>query len=359
MPVLRELAVGAYDDALPGDQKPPGTSWTSPRTGTAPLALDWYLVFVNAEGKVVTGGSATVAWYAVEFVGAAVNTPIVVDSAIVGALTSKRIVVGPGLYAWPIVSDMSPPTVPAKATQVDILDGGDGTYAISVVGEVTPYEFEASGNTLGEITDGLAALFVAHPTLTVAPAGDGYLLFSGAEDFDLVLDAPGESMSQVTYVDYSPPIAKIQILAAASAGVVADVGFDIDAIESAAEAGSAAALTEATSLFGSIYDLVNQGDGGNGSYTGATSYVLVAGQDGKIALQAITISSDKAITWSVGGQYFDWTAAHKCPAAGTVHLSNGGARGAFKTNQSDPLTLRVSDATAVVTATFATISLSQ
>lgn len=228
---LRKVGPGA-ESSLPGDKLPPGSPWTAARPGSSLLALDWYVVFKDITGATVPGGSATIQWYAIEFDGESVNTPTVGAAQAVGDLEIKRVFVGPGLYAWPLVVSQTPPSIPPKATQVQIFDDGDGTYSIAVVGEEEPYEYEASGASLADITTGLATLFSGHPTLSVVEAGEGFLLFGGSVDFELVLSSPDDTMEQDTYVPYKPPIGEIWIYAAPSTGAAVSADIDTDLMSS-------------------------------------------------------------------------------------------------------------------------------
>lgn len=252
--VLRRIPRSSGESAPSPTSLPKGLPWASARPGPAPLVVDWFVAWEDSTGKLMASGSATVQWYVVDWgADGGVNVSTLGPAVAATHHVLGHITVPTGMYAWPIATSMSAPSVTAKSEKITITGNADGTYSIAVIGEVDPYEFEASGNTNEEIRDGLVALFAAHPTLTVYASGDGEITVSaqqGGVDFEIDVDGPGDSMAEEPINPYTPGPSFLRIYTATAQAQAITV--DATAMENAAKAGAASALTDANLSYDNI-----------------------------------------------------------------------------------------------------------
>lgn len=214
--ILRELAAGATETALPGNTRPAGFKGQGERVG-GPLEVSWFVEFFDADGNAQLSGQAIVQWYEVTAIGGLVATTPAGAPATVDALEINTTNVSAGAWPWPRVTAQNEPTGTGKTITVSVGGAADGVYSIAVVGEEEPYEFTASGVSVSEIVDGLALLFDGHPTLTVNVSNDS-LAITGAvgEELELVLDSPGDLLTQTIDSEGTAPAATMRIYATMS-----------------------------------------------------------------------------------------------------------------------------------------------
>lgn len=135
---FREVVVGADETLLPGNTRPPGFKSTGPRPG-GPYTFDWWVVFVDADGAPLEGGSATVQWYAVDVGDVQVTTPTLGQAVTTDALTTVTKGVGEKLWPWAVVTSMAPPVDAARlrivmvASALQQTDGGADATAAAVI----------------------------------------------------------------------------------------------------------------------------------------------------------------------------------------------------------------------------------
>jgi hypothetical protein len=254
---LRRIPVSAGETTPAANKAPKDLLWSGPRPGTDALAVDWYVAWEDAAGNIMAGaGSAVVQWYLVDFeTDGDVNTIVAGAAETVIAHTIKRIGVPVGMRHWPIAESMTAPTVAAKVEVVTITGSADGVYSISVIGEMDPYEFTASSNTNDGIRDGLVALFIGHPSLTVTAGDAGEVVIAatvGGEDFEIDVDGPGDSMTEETTAPFVSGAVYLLIYAAPTIATTIADALDAAAVQDAAAAGAAEALADANLS----YDLV-------------------------------------------------------------------------------------------------------
>lgn len=165
------------------------------------MASSWFVAFYDTNGAPMIGGSATVAWYGVEFDGAAILTPEIGDAVVTDALDTHKVEAGEGVWPWPRVTAMTPPTVAAKSIRVSVAGDGAGDYSVQVDAETAVTYTWTLGDTATDIRDGLVAAFAAHPTATaVADAVPEDLIVTllvPGVDFALTLVSPDDVMAQV------------------------------------------------------------------------------------------------------------------------------------------------------------------
>ena len=377
MAVFRTVAANTSESALPGTTKPPGFKGAGVRPGGA-ITWDWFAVFIDSEGQQMQGGSVTVQWYGVEISGPA-GAPTYTTPTIGAPVTSTGLVInrkgfGAGLWPWCTVTATAP-NIAAKVIEVTIATADDGTYSIDLVGgdsnPIATYDAESENNE--EIALGLAASFSSPGLNAVASFIPGILLVSadsGGVDFEIELASPADDMTQSTTTPYTPAATTVEIRTTPSAAVEIDATAITDALAAIDfEAEAAEAITEACATGGSIRNTVRP-DGGGATVTlvdgpdaggGAAYYEIVPAFGQKITLQNFTIQSDKPIRYAI------WSGAG-VTLYGTIDLAEsfqldagqppvqwtagaGGFR-SIKTNQNEPLMLRISDRTAAVTFSY-------
>lgn len=370
---FRALSASVNESALPGDKKPAGFKGQGARPG-GPMTWDWYAVFVDSEGKQMSGGSVTVQWYGVEVSGP-VDSPTYTTPTIGAPVTCDSLAInrkgfGAGLWPWCTVT-ASAPVVAAKVIEVTIASAADGTYTIDLVdGDSNPIAtYPASGDNNEDIAIGLAASFSSPGLSAVASFIPGILLVSadtGGVDFEIELTSPADDMTQSTTTPFTPGAASVEIRTTPSAAVEIDATAITDALAAIDfEAAAADAITEACASAGSIRNVVRP-DGGGATVTlvggadaggGAAYYEIVPTQGGKITLQHFTIQTDKPIRyalWSGSGVNLygaiDLAESFELDVSPIPAQWSAGAGGfrSIKTNQQEPLMLRISDRTAEV-----------
>ncbi len=253
MAAFRSIAVDAAESTLSGTVRPSGFKPTGPRPGSA-VASDYFVVFHDTNGAAMIGGSATLAWYGVSFDGAVLMTASIGAAVVTADHVTRKIEVGEGVYFWPRVTAMTPPTVAAKSIRVNVGGDDDGTWSIGVDAE-TPVEFEAVDATVTEIAAGLVAAFAGHPTADAEVAQGGLALIvtyqTAGEDFELTLVAPADRLTQSEETPVVAVAATLRIYTAAAvasgidtAAIAAAVAADLT-IPTAAENAAAVAASEA------------------------------------------------------------------------------------------------------------------
>lgn len=218
MAAFRSIAVAAPEGTLPGTTRPSGFAPTGPRPGKT-AASDYFAVFHDTDGAAMVGGSAIIAWYGVSFDGDVLMTASLGDAVVTADHVTHKVEVGEGVWPWPRVTAMTPPSVASKAIDVTVVGDDDGTWSIQV-DATTAVTFDASGNTTPEIVAGLVAAFVAHPTATatVVDTDTTRITYNTAGvDFALTLLAPGTG--ELTEEEVSPVLpvaATLRLYTAAS-----------------------------------------------------------------------------------------------------------------------------------------------
>lgn len=220
---FRSIPVDSPEAALPGTTRPAGFGPADPRPGSA-AAIEWFAVYIDANGDAMIGGSATVAWYGVTFDGS-ILTPAIGAAVVTNTLDTHKIEIGQGVWPWCRVTAMTPPAVAAKSIRVSVGGDGDGEYSIQVDATTAVAYTKLLGDTATDIRDGLLAAFAAHPTASAAtdavPEDLVVTALAAGVDFELTLVSPGDVLTQAeeTPVVAVPAILRVYTAQATPSGI--------------------------------------------------------------------------------------------------------------------------------------------
>lgn len=176
------------------------------------MASSWFAVYVDTDGQLMEGGSATIAWYGVTIDGASLMTATIGVSVATDTYETHKVEAAEGVWPWCRALAMTPPSVAPKSIDVTLSGTDDGDWSIQV-DATTAVTFAASGNATSEIRAGLVAAFAGHPTATAVDVNADTLrvMYSTAgQDFELTLSAPG--VGEMTQEEFSPVVAIAETL---------------------------------------------------------------------------------------------------------------------------------------------------